>query len=224
MGKQFYGPFGRVVDRMIRRSVAKRFHTVYWRPPEYPFPRPFIVATNHNGWFDGYVMYHALTELEAPFVLWIQEYAAFPLFGKAGGMPFNPERPAERASTIRKTIRLMKGDKRGLLLFPEGVLHYPGPILDFGRSLELVARKLDCPVIPVAISYESALHERPECFISFGEPLEYSNDICEKSRKAVANLLVENNWRIRIEPASFKILTNGTKDVNERWDVRRKPF
>lgn len=214
-----------MVDRMIRRSVAKRFHNVYWRPPEYPFPRPFVVVANHNGWFDGYLMYHALTELQAPFLMWVQEYGAFPLFGKAGGLPFDPESVHSRATTMRKTIRLMQSDKRGLMLFPEGMLHYSGSIMEFGSSLELVARKAgNCPVIPVAISYEHAMHERPESFIAFGEPIEYSVDICEESRRAVGNLLVENNWRLRTEPGSYKILARGTKDVNERWDVRRSPF
>ena len=225
MTKQLYGPFGTVVDRMIRRSVAKRFHTVYWRPPEYPFPRPFVAVANHSGWFDGYLMYHAMTELRAPFLMWIQEFKAFPLFGKAGGMPFDPHNTQERASTIRRSIRMMRSDGRGLVLFPEGELHYPGVNMAFGASLEFVARKVgSCPVIPIAISYEHAMHERPEAFITFGDPLEYSASICEGARIAVANLLVENNWRIRTELGSFKILARGTKDVNERWDVRQSPF
>jgi 1-acyl-sn-glycerol-3-phosphate acyltransferase len=96
-GGQIEGPGGLIVDRMIRRSVRKAFRGVWWLPPAQPFPRPCIVVVNHHGWHDGYVMFHALTSLELPFLLWMEELGAFPLFGKAGAMPY----PVASPSSVR---------------------------------------------------------------------------------------------------------------------------
>ncbi len=120
---------------MIRRSVRRAFHSVYWSPPpETPTP-PAIFVINHHGWHDGYLMYLAATRLGIRVVDWIQEFEAFPLFAKVGGMPFPKDDPVGRAATIRRTIRLMRDERRSLLLFAEGVMHRPPGLMPFGKAL-----------------------------------------------------------------------------------------
>lgn len=209
---------------MIRRTVHSRFRRVYWIPPKEPLVGPCIFVPNHHGWHDGYVMYHAVEALNMLTVDWIQEFDAFPLFAKVGGMPFPAESAARRAATIRKTIRLMTTEKRNLLLFAEQHLHPPPEVLPFGKALQLMANQVpDSKVVPVAIRYELATHERPECFIAFGSPMEKGNDICQRTRLAVKALLDELAMKMRFEADSFEILAKGTLDVNERLDLRRFP-
>lgn len=226
MPDQVHGTLGRMVDRMIRRSVRRNFRNVYWAPPTLPAPEPAIYVPNHHGWHDGYVMYLALSALglRKPFHDWIQEYDAFPLFGRIGGMPFPADDAARRAATIRQTIRLMREEGRSLMLFAEGILHRPPELLPFGKSLELIANKVpEAAVIPVAIRYEHSVHERPECHLVFGEPLERGPDLPFRTRLAVKALLDRAAVRVAFEPESFKVLHAGTLDVNERMDMRRIP-
>ena len=207
---------------MIRRSVRHRFHTVYWDRPGIEIQPPAILVPNHHGWFDGYLMFHAVQALGLRTVDWLQEVDAFPLFAKIGGMPYPVNDPTRRARTVKRTIRLMREERRSLLLFAEGHLHYPPDLLPFGRSLETVADKVpDAQIIPVAIHYEMAMHERPEAFISFGTPIEHGGALSSRARDAVAVKLVEVRDRVRSDASGFEVLVHGTKDVNERWDMRR---
>jgi 1-acyl-sn-glycerol-3-phosphate acyltransferase len=202
---------------MVRRSVRKAFHTVWWHPPSKPLPRPCIFVANHHGWHDGYLVYLALTRLSHPFVMWVQEYDAFPLFGKAGAMPFDADDQTIRVATIRRTIRLLKEGRKSLVIFPEGVLHAPPGLLPFHRSLELLTRRVSgVSVVPLAVRYEMSLHERPEAYIAFGDPMTSQSDPCEEVRHALQRLLGEMVSAIGFEP-----LARGTADVNERWDMRR---
>lgn len=210
------GLAGRAVGAMIRRSVQKQFKAVYWEPVEAP-PAPCIFVANHHGWYDGYLMYHLVTRLGRRSVDWIQEFDAFPLFAKVGGMPFRLNDPTGRAETVRRTVRLMKNEGRSLILFAEGVLHYPPEILPFGKNLATVERLVpNATIVPVAISYEFAMHERAEAFIRVGSPVS-----ADGAREAMQTLLTENQRLIRAESRPFEVLVKGTDSVNERLDMRR---
>ncbi len=206
---------------MIRRTVRARFRNVYWRRPGPLGEGPFVFAANHHGWHDGYLMFHLVTALGVPSLDWIEEFGAFPLFEKVGGMPYPPGDPAARARTVRMTIRRMRSEGRSLVLFAEAVLHRPPDVLPFGRALELVASKVPgCRVVPVAIHYDMSLHERPEAFLALGEPLPSGPDSCGRARDEVARLLEATRAGL---DGPWDVLAPGTPDVNERWDVRRAP-
>lgn len=203
---------------MIRRSVRKRFHTVHWIPPSFEVKPPCIFVPNHHGWFDGYLMFHVVTQLGVTTLDWIQEFDSFPLFSKIGGMPYPLNDIKRRSSTVKRTIRLMREEDWSLLLFAEAHLHYPPGLLTFGRALEVVAEKVpNVQIIPVGIKYEMAMHERPEAFISFGQPVELGDGLADRTRDSVQSILSG------IQPGSdqFQVLAKGTLDVNERWDMRR---
>jgi 1-acyl-sn-glycerol-3-phosphate acyltransferase len=185
---------------------------------------PVIFCSTHHGWFDGYVIYHVVTKLGVQTLDWIQEFEAFPLFAKVGGMPFPADDPAKRAATIRKTIRLMNEEQRSLMLFESGILHPPPEVWPPGKALELVVRKTNATVLPTAIHYEFSMHERPEAFIAFGEPLSGPEEICERAHASLVELLAATREEARGPEPRFELLAAGTKDVNERWSLaeRRK--
>lgn len=213
---------GLAVDRMIRRSVRKAFHTVRWQPPKEKLQAPAILVANHHGWHDGYLMYLAAIALNVRVVDWISEYDAFPLFGKIGGMRFPKDDAAARGATVKRTIRLMREEKRSLLLFAEGILHRPPGLLPFGKALEVVARSVPgVQVVPVALRYELAMHERPEAWLRFGDPVLLGDDLASRTRLAVAAGLDALATEMRFSPERYETLAKGTLDVNERWDVGR---
>jgi 1-acyl-sn-glycerol-3-phosphate acyltransferase len=170
-------------------------------------------------------MYLAATRLGLPVVDWIQEYDAFPLFGKVGGMPFPKDDPTRRGVTTRKTIRLLRSGERNLILFAEGVLHRPPTLLPFGRSLELIAKRVpSVQIVPTAIIYQHSLHERPEAFLAFGKPVEHGPELPRRTRLEVSALLDRTKAQIAMEEATFELLAPGVKDVNERMDWRNSPL
>lgn len=211
---------------MIRRSIRRRFHNLYWIPPDFEVRTPAIFVPNHHGWFDGYVMFQVVTQLGIPTLDWIQEFDAFPLFAKVGGMPYPVNNPKRRATTVKRTIRLMREQQWSLLLFAEAHLHYPPDLLPFGKALETIAGKVpEAQIIPVAIRYEMAMHERPEAFVTFGKPISSGlPDLPSLVQSVVQAQLEETIAKIRLAKESFQILAKGTADVNERWDMRRSHF
>lgn len=215
---QEQGLMGRFVGGMIRRSVHSRFHTVYWSAPSTPLPAPAILYANHHGWMDGYLMFHLVSRLGLACVDWIEEFDAFPLFRRVGGMRFAKGDISGRAATIRRTISLMREGK-SLVLFPEGVLHRPPALRQFGRAIELIANKVPgVTLAPIAIHTELSMHERPEAWLSIGEPHRFESLRCCEMR------LGEQLDLLRCQVSrgkEFEVLAQGTPDVNERWDMRR---
>jgi 1-acyl-sn-glycerol-3-phosphate acyltransferase len=207
---------------MIRRSVRKAFHTVHWTPPAPPPAPPAIFVANHHGWHDGYLMYLAATKLGIRVVDWIAEFDSFPLFAKVGGMRFPADDPAARAATIKRTIRLMQNEGTSLLLFAEGILHRPPGLLPFGKALETVSKAVPAAkIVPVAIRYELALHERPEAWLRFGDEVPAGENLAVRTRLAVAAGLDALAGEVRFSPSRFETLVEGTLDINERWYARR---
>jgi 1-acyl-sn-glycerol-3-phosphate acyltransferase len=200
---------------MIRRTVRARFRAVYWKPPA-EVPAQCIFVATHHGWHDGYIMFHIVVALKRRSLDWIQEFAAFPLFAKVGGMPFPSNQPTQRAATVKRTIRLMREEGRSLILFGEGILHRGPDIWEIGKSLAVVAKQVpNAVIIPVAIRYDMSVHERPEVFVTFGKPITEREDLQNLVRESLLELI-----RQPIDEKS-QILTQGTLDVNERWDMRK---
>ncbi|MBL8049336.1 MAG: 1-acyl-sn-glycerol-3-phosphate acyltransferase [Chthonomonas sp.] len=209
---QEQGLVGRLVGGMVRRSVRARFHTVYWSPPTTAPRHPAILYANHHGWMDGYLMFYLIQKLNLECVDWIQEFDSFPLFAKIGGMRYPLGDTAARAATIKRTIRLMQAGGKSLVIFPEMELQRPGPLRTFGEALSLVARKVpDVQLVPVAIRYEMSIHERPEAWLTVGEPEPWCD--LDHAQQALADLTRQER--------QFQVLIEGTKDVNERFGSRK---
>ncbi|HWD40938.1 MAG TPA: lysophospholipid acyltransferase family protein [Fimbriimonas sp.] len=215
MSRQAQGPIGWLVERMVQRSLCKAFHNVWWNPPPTPLPQPCVLIANHHGWHDGYVLYHAIRVLNLPTVVWMEELEAFPPFKYIGGLTFPRENQGARTATIRRTVRLLRSGQANLALFPEGAMHRPPGLLPFTRALEFLCKKVQgLSIVPVGLRYEVSMHERPECFLSFGQPTKDP----EEARISVLKILEELE---SAEPDGYELLLAGTKDVNERWDMRR---
>ncbi|MDX2065482.1 MAG: lysophospholipid acyltransferase family protein [Fimbriimonadaceae bacterium] len=212
---QVNGMIGWGVDALIRNASRRAFHTIWWQPPRYDIPQPWIVVPNHHGWHDGYVMYLALTALQVPFFDWIAEYHVFPLFGKVGGLPFPAASAHIRAATLRKTVRAMQQQRRSLLLFAEGTLHRPPELLPFGKSLAFVQRQVpEASLVPVAIRYQHAIHERPEAFIQFLDPVSTPTETHNSIATALSQPITSEDYRV---------LVRGRRDANETWQFGKRP-
>jgi 1-acyl-sn-glycerol-3-phosphate acyltransferase len=208
---------------MIRLSVSRRFRTVYFRRPDRLPEAPLVFVANHHGWHDGYLAFCLVTRLGVPTLDWIVEYDAFPAFGRIGGMPFPAGDPAARAVTVRRTLRLMR-EGWSLVLFGDGVLRRPDEEWTVGGAVETVARHVPtATVLPLAIHYDMSVHERPEAYLSLGEPVPGGDGLCVRAEAALRAEL-ELAKADLASGRGFDVLVQGTLDVNERWDVRRSPL
>lgn len=215
------GILGKLVGGMIQRTVRKTFRNVYWQGPARPIEAPAILFANHHGWHDGYLMYHLVKALQIHAVDWIEEFDVFPLFSKVGGMRFPKADSTARAAAIRRTIRLMKDDRRSLVLFAEGKLHRGPELLPFGKALPFLIKNVpNVSLVPVAIRYWQGVHERPEAWIRVGEPV--TPGTAETLRTELVGVLSRLDSAIAQEE-HFDVLASGTKSVNEKWDMRRIP-
>lgn len=212
------GLIGRIVGGMIRRSVRARFRNVYWRPPTSSIQPPAILYANHHGWMDGYLMFHLVRKLNLVCLDWIEEFDTFPLFTWVGGVRFAKGDTSGRALAIRRTIRELQRGK-SLVLFAEGFLHRPPQIFPLGRSLEALAKQVpNLSLVPVAIYQEMSMHERPEAWISVGQPHEFVSLECSRERLQ-AEL---NRLRADVEAeVKFDVLAAGTASINERMSMKR---
>ncbi|MBS1706262.1 MAG: 1-acyl-sn-glycerol-3-phosphate acyltransferase [Armatimonadetes bacterium] len=220
--KQDDGILGQVVGAMIRRTLRARFRTVYVNRLEAPLPsRPIIFVVNHHGWHDGYLMYALVNSLGVICVDWIEEYGAFPLFGKVGGLPFPKDDPGTRMATLRKTIRLMRDNEVSLVLFAEGRLHRPPVVEPFPTVIQSILKAVpSASVVPVAIYYDMSLHERPEAYLWVGRTI--SSQELSNAQAILQDQLECLRHQVQSGPAGFDTLVQGARDVNERWDMRRK--
>lgn len=208
--------------RMIRNTVRARFREVRCCLGDLP-NTPIIFTLNHNGWHDGYVMYLVLKRLGIEGVDWIQEFDSFPLFRYVGGMPFPKENPLVRANTMRKSIRLLRESEKALVLFPEGVLHAGPGVLELGQALALMCKKVpEATLVSISISYPMGIHERPTAYILMGEMQSASEYESESWRRTMEGELSRLTALIAERPEAFDLLFSGTKDVNERYDLRKK--
>jgi hypothetical protein len=114
-----------------------------------------------------------------------------------------------------------------LILFGEGILHRGPDIWSVGRSLEVVAKQVpEAVILPIAIRYDMSVHERPEAFITVGEPVVRGENLLVTIQEELARLWQQSLGAVsavgdEISP-EYEVLVRGTLDVNERFDRKKR--
>jgi 1-acyl-sn-glycerol-3-phosphate acyltransferase len=114
------------------------------------------LVSNHQSFFDPLLVGYGLNR-EVDYMARDTLFKNF-LFGKLirSVNAFPVKRGEADLTAIKETLRRLK-DRRAVLLFPEGTRSPDGRIREFKPGLALLARKANCPVIPVVIdgAYEA---------------------------------------------------------------------
>ncbi len=121
-----------------------------------PLAGPVLFVSNHQSFFDPILVGYGLdrevdymardTLFKNPFFeKLIRSLNAFPV-----------KRGEADLAAIKETLRRLK-DQRAVLLFPEATRTQDGRIREFKPGLALLARKANCPILPVVIdgAYEA---------------------------------------------------------------------
>ncbi len=212
------------VSAMMVRDLKGAFSRVEWVGPwpEVRADRPVGFLATHHTFFDGYAGHLVARRVFGRRVLtWMQEWHRFPFFGAVGALPFpdvGPDAAAERAATLRRTIRLMASPAWALLYFPEGVLHpadegvapfAAGPLL--ARLARLVPPTTWLPLAIYAVFEDDA---RPVLRIAAGTPQDH---VGSDERERLSDL--HDALRARRLGPSWTLL-DGRAGPASRWDFR----
>ncbi len=207
----------------MRRSLRRAFRRVYWigALPETAPDRPLLVYSNHHNFFDGYLMWLLADQVLGRFPLtWMRELEQYPFFKAAGAMTFPESDALARATTIRRTVALLREDPRHMLAyFPEGRIHNPEDgVESFDvRLLQILERQVPgLQFLPLAIHATWRGASQPVVLLTAGKT----------SGTVLANAADELNFllqRLRTAPADeYQTLLEGNKNLDEKWSFGRR--
>lgn len=133
---------------------------------------PLILAANHVGWWDSFLVVAVDEALggEGRALMDEENLRSLPFFARLGALPFSP---ARARSGLRRAAAWLMGPGHSLWIFPQGA-HRPPHLrpLGFGRGVELLAGQAPlAEIVPVALQYAWADQPGPGAWIDLGTPL-----------------------------------------------------
>jgi 1-acyl-sn-glycerol-3-phosphate acyltransferase len=165
-------------------------------------PGPVLIAAKHQSAWDTMVFHHLLPD---PAYILKQELLSLPFIGwylrKSGQVAIDRKAGIKALKLMVEGARKALGEKRQIIIFPEGHRQPPGATGDYHSGVAMLYAALDVPLVPVALN--SGLFWRRNAFLrhsgvitlEFLPPLPRGLD-----RKAVMATLEE-----RIEGATRKL-------------------
>lgn len=208
----------RLVATLMRHELRRTFRRVGWVGDAPALPdAPVVLYANHHHFYDGHLLW-LLTRrlLDRPGLTWMADWDRFPFFAAAGALPFPPNDPARRRTTLRRTVRHFHAQPDAVLVyFPEGTLHAPEDgIRPFPpHAFERLARLLpEAWWWPVAVHVTWWGDARPTALLTGGAP-HATPDGNEQRR-------LEHLWQTlrRERPASVQMLLEGRGSPSDIWD------
>ncbi|MCD1261026.1 lysophospholipid acyltransferase family protein [Paenibacillus athensensis] len=153
--------------------------------------RPAVYVMNHCSWWDGLLVYEAVSRLSARahfMMMEEQQLAKYAFFRKIGAFSIRKTSP----SGIRDSLQYARGlleQGHSVWIFPQGdIEHIDKRPLGFHSGTGLLLAL--CPyalAVPVSLYLMFGLHQKPEASLRFGEPL--ALDWAALGRKAAVQAL-----------------------------------
>lgn len=141
---------------LLTQSITGAIHYAYdieiLKAHNIPNQGPAILAMNHASFLDAFVLGSCLPY---PLRFYVDEGIyrntyCNPILKKFDAIPLS-----SRCSTIKNAIQKTleaKEKEQMLCIFPEGTVTHTGKMQPLKRGIEILAKKADIPVVPVAIS------------------------------------------------------------------------
>jgi chlorobactene lauroyltransferase len=174
-------PLGKkLVWRLIDSSLRKHFDRIFLRlrgeRSDELRALPIIACANHSSWWDGYLATLVERSLGVDTYLMMEEAQLRRYFFFAWAGCFSVDRQNTRSAlqSLQYAARLLK-EKPGRMvwLFPQGEI-FPNdrrPLVFYNGASYLARMTAPVLLYPVATRIEYQAEQRPDLFISVGEPL-----------------------------------------------------
>ena len=178
-------PLGeKLVWLLIHTSLRRHFDRVFFRMrTEFTSEQdalPMIICANHSSWWDGYIAALIERHLKLDGYLMMEEaqLRRYFFFSWIGCFSVDRQNARSAIKSVQYAARLLKGSSRDhtrrmIWLFPQGeIAPNDRRPLEFFTGAAHLAR-LSAPVLlyPLAARIEYLAEQRPDLYISLGEPL-----------------------------------------------------
>ncbi len=226
------------VEGLIDGSFRKYFDRIHYRQQK-PYTDeqralPMIICANHSTWWDGYVALLVARQLHVDAYLMMEEAQLRRYFFFSWIGCFSVDRQDARSAmrSLQYAAGILK-EKPGRMvwLFPQGVItpNDHRPLEFFTGAAHLARLTATSLVYPLAIRIEYLAEQRPDLFISLGEPLCVDEEMtrvpgflksCTHQLEGMVTAELDQLRHdiIAGDHSSFKLLMHGTSSTNRIFD------
>jgi Acyltransferase len=175
--------------------------------------RPFILAANHVGWWDSFLVV-ALDEAlgtEGYALMDADSIRRLPFFARLGALPLERGGRASARAGLQAGAAMLDRPGRALWMFPQG-RHRPAHLrpLGFAPGIRLLARMAPgASILPTAFQYAWREQPGPAAYVHLGRALPAAEMTMESLEAAVEHGLGEIDAMLSGERAPFPALVAG---------------
>ena len=116
--------------------------------------RPYLFACNHVNLLDHVTMYNATPHFKQG--LELESHFKIPVYGwfmrQRGTIPVRKRKGGSQSDELREHFRVEIEKGHSILAFPEGTRTRDGRVQPFRRGVFHIARQLELPIVPVAVT------------------------------------------------------------------------
>ncbi|MCW2276851.1 lysophospholipid acyltransferase family protein [Heliophilum fasciatum] len=148
---------------------------------------PILYMANHSSWWDGLLIYHALTvrsKGDHYMMMSQQELNKYGFFRKIGAFPMDASTRSGIMASLDYAVRLLQANRQ-VWIFPQGeILHQDRRPFRFMTGIGHLLRQ--CPqtrVVPVTLNYTFTRLQKPVVSMIFGQA--YHEDWSASDRKTI---------------------------------------
>lgn len=233
-------PLGeKLVWRLIDSSLRKYFDRVLFRMrterTEEQAALPLIICANHSSWWDGYVATVVERALGVDGYLMMEEaqLSRYFFFRWAGCFSVDRHNPRSALQSLQYAAKLLKEHRgRMVWLFPQGEIapNDRRPLVFFTGAAYLARMTAPVLLYPLATRIEYLAEQRPDLFISLGEPMVISPEEANTpgflkcytkhlEESVTAELDALRADVVASDFSSFKVLMQGRSSTNRIFDT-----
>ncbi len=228
-----------LVEGLIDNSFRTHFDRIHYRQRS-PYREeqralPMIICANHSTWWDGYVALLVARQLGVDPYLMMEEaqLRRYFFFSWIGCFSVDRQNARSAMQSLQYAARVLK-EKQGRMvwLFPQGEIapNDYRPLEFFTGAAHLARLTTPSLVYPLAIRIDYLAEQRPNLFISLGEPLCINADIartpgflkqCTHQLETMVTAELDQLHAdiIARDYSSFTLLTHGKPSTNRIFDT-----
>jgi 1-acyl-sn-glycerol-3-phosphate acyltransferase len=185
----------RLVALLVRPLVRAMFRVRITGRELVPADGPFVIAANHLGWLDSFLVLLAFPlEPRVHFLGAARGLVARPLQWRmvrlvGGYIPVDMDRHGDRRLHQHVERCLELGG--AVAFYPEACYGRPGELQPFRKGFAHFATRASVPVVPVAISGTDRLWLRREVRLEIGAPVQGTDvdDVLQRSLEAMQSMV-----------------------------------